>query len=43
MILEKQRFASVIASGLELSCKASGKGELYKQVLLQCTSFQVKD
>ena len=41
MILESRRFATVTSSGMECSWKLAGGGELLRQLVIQCDSFQV--
>lgn len=40
VILERQRFATVISSGMEVSWELAAGSELLQQLVLQCTSFQ---
>jgi len=41
VILEKQRFASVVGAEVECSWKDGGAAELFQRLVFQCTSFQV--
>ena len=41
VILEKQRFATLVGSEVECSWKDGGSAELFQRLLFQGTSFQV--
>ena len=41
VILEKQRFATLVGSEVESSWKDGGSAELFQRLMFQCTSFQV--